>query len=174
MNNAQKIKKSDSVPPTCPRCHIRNTQKTGFFLHLNVRIQKCNILAGKKKKSLGCRGFKGNSKPAKSGKKGKKPLENKSLSSPLIHGRSAVFTANSVSSSCWRGGKSSSALRRLKERDVSICFLGIFHGEDPLTPQIQARSCCLTFRCPNWEGTNPQPTPHTQTEGLERKNSLFF
>lgn len=106
------------------------------FLYLSVSYSKVTSLQGKK--SLGCCGFKGNSKPAKVAKG--KTLEN--LSSPLIHGIGAVCTANTVSSSCWRGKNLPllmAARRMLKERDVSICFLGIFYGEYPLTPPTQTQ-----------------------------------
>lgn len=144
--------KSDSVPPTCPRCHVKNTQKWLFFCIIE-REHHC-----RKRKVLGVVALKGISKPAKVAKGGKKNFR-KSSSSPLIHGIGAVFTANTVRSSCWRGKNLpllTAALRMLKERVVSTCFLGIFYGEDPLTPPTQTQKLLPDIRCPNWEDSDPQ------------------
>lgn len=62
-------KKSDSVPPTCPRCHVRNTQK--WFFYIIGREHHC-----RKRKVLGVVALKGIPSLQKWQKrKKKKPLE---------------------------------------------------------------------------------------------------
>lgn len=126
VNNAQK--KSDSVPPTCPRCHVRNTQK--WFFYTIEREHHC-----RKRKVLGVVALKGIPSLQK-WQKGKKNLW-KSSSSPLIHGIGAVFTANTVSSSCWRRKNLPllmAARRMLKERVVSMFSGNILWRRSPDSP----------------------------------------